>query len=362
MQSLRGRSKEGKYGFFLFPWNLRREAGPLSQVFLFKPVLFLKKKGLRFLILFGKGFVLGFSISLPGISGGTMAFVLGIYEQLIRELSVFSFKYFIEKTRALFQKSASPSVSPSISPSASLPQTEKLNRAFLTPLLMGVIFAGLVFVFAASSFIKNYSLEFYSLMFGLVAASIVISLWEIKKSTKNLVLFFTAFTASALIFWAGKHFSLSLEEFSSWVLFPAGALSGLALIIPGLSGSSLLLIFGLYEKSLMAFKELDVLASALFCGGVLVGVLFSSRWVRRLLERHFEQSQAFICGLLFAGLGVIFPLSLRDFSFLEISLFPPSRLPLFLFFASVGFLSLLSPPFLFKFFSYNKKNKVHDKP
>ena len=298
------------------------------------------------MILFYQGFALGLSMALPGVSGGTMAFVLGIYEKLIKDLSALSIKLWRGKSwlrnflAKLLRRLLSGPSSEKLATTGSVKELSKnqqiLKRqglfknnkgelfkkqlAFWLPLMMGCGLALLSFVFLAPSFIEKYSLEFYSLMFGLIGGSALVPIKEMKKGGgKNWGLLFISLSLSLALFWAAEaklsfaSFKTSARAAEPLALLLAGGLSGMALVIPGLSGSSLLLIFGLYESVLQTFKSLKILPALCFGLGIFAGLFALSGWIRSQLERRLDESRAVIAGLLGAGLAVVFPLSRADF-------------------------------------------------
>ena len=140
--------------------------------------------------LFFKGMFMGLSIALPGISGGTMAFILGIYTKLIDEIAKFQVRDF--KSPQTFFK--------------------KYDWLFLTPLLIGLICALVLFVFLAPPLITTFRFEFYSLIFGFVLASFYSPLKEVEKTLKTLVLFICFAFLSFGCFYLTETVSFSREQ------------------------------------------------------------------------------------------------------------------------------------------------------
>lgn len=254
-------------------------------------------------ILFLKGFVLGVSMALPGLSGGTMAFVMGIYKKLIEEISktkiqhikeIFSFLTFHKqktKHNLLFFLSA-------------------WDWSFLIPLAFGILCSGVLFIALAPSLIEEYSLQFYSIVCGLVMASLWKPFKEMRKTRKNLFIFLISFTVNLTLFIYGENFSLfpSGKEPFFLIFLPVGFLVSSALIVPGLSGSYLLVLFGLYEKTLLALKEGDLPVIICFLTGILIGVFSIAKWIKKLLESYFHESMAVILGLILSSFYAIYPL------------------------------------------------------
>ena len=300
-------------------------------------------------ILFLKGCVLGLSMALPGLSGGTMAFIMGIYEKLIGEISKFKFQHIKKLFSFLtFKKQA---VKQSL-----LFFWTSWDWTFLIPLVFGSLFSGILFVFLAPFLIEKYSLQFYSLVCGLVLASLWKPFQEMKKNGKNLSIFFISFLANLMFFIFGESFSLSPgSEYLSFPIFlPVGFLVSLALIVPGLSGSYLLVLFDLYEKTLLALKEGDMPIIICFLLGVLIGIFSTAKLIRKMLKNHFDKSMAVILGLILSSLYAIYPLPKESLE--DIFSFDAQTKVFWLFFAS-SFI-------LFMVFNllYEKKKVAHQVP
>ena len=286
------------------------------------------KKITSLTVLFVKGFVLGLSIVLPGLSGGTMAFILGLYEKLIGEIS----KAKVQDIKKLI---SFLSFNKQKAKEALLFFWTKWDWAFLVPLSFGLLCSGILFVALASPFIEKYSLQFYALVCGLVLASLWKPFQAMEKTGKNLFIFFISFVINFVLFVFGENFSLlSGKEDLLFLLFlPVGFLVSSALIIPGLSGSYLLVLLGLYEKTLLALKQGDLLVIVCFFVGTLIGIFSVARLIKKLLKNYFHQSMAVILGLILSSLYAVYPLpkeSLEDIFSLE----RPNKIFLFYFISS----------------------------
>ena len=291
---------------------------------------------LKPVILFLRGVVLGVAILLPGVSGGTMAFVLGIYEKLIQELAHFKSSY-IKSFLILF--------------SFKKTQVKKhfliLKKAwdwpFLIPLFCGLFFSLVLFVIFVSDGIKEYSLIFYSLIFGLILGSLIPPFRQIKKSFSVLALFLLSLVLNHVLLTYGKEFfQLSAGDLPDFLFIPVGFLIAMALIVPGISGSYLLLILGLYEKTLLALKKGDFMIILCFVLGVFLGFIVTAKGIQKLLKKYWDQSLAIIMGLMAGSLYSLYPLKAKTlplFEFWDKVNGRESRE--FLLYASIGFLLVL---------------------
>lgn len=287
-----------------------------------------------------KGFILGISMVLPGISGGTMAFILGIYEKLIGEIS----KTRIKHLKSLF---LCLSLKKSQIQKGMLFLLKTWDWAFLMPLIFGIVFSVVLFVALASPLIEQYHLPFYSIIFGLVLASVFKPFKEMKKTAKTLSLFFLSLVINVVIFSFGKSMFLFSEEFLPVVFLPVGFLVSSTLIIPGISGSYLLVIFGLYEKTLQALRQADLVVIIFFSIGVILGLFSVARGINHLIKRHFNETIAVIVGLILGSLYAVYPLPKNSLK--EILSFDTQKQTFFLFFI-VSFFA-----FIILSFFYEKK-------
>ncbi|MCY4512454.1 MAG: DUF368 domain-containing protein [Bdellovibrionales bacterium] len=238
-------------------------------------------------ILFLKGIFMGLSMALPGISGGTMAFILGIYKKLINEISKFHISDF-KSPKTFFQK---------------------YDWLFLIPLLAGSISALALFVILAPPLITSFQFEFYSLIFGFILASLYLPLKEIEKSLKTLILFVCFTVLSFYSFYFTETISLSREQVSLFWIFPAGALVALALVVPGLSGSYLLILLGLYHYILTAFRDLNMFIIGVFIIGAFIGLISMARGMKFFLHRFPSETLSVILGLIVGSLYILWPFS-----------------------------------------------------
>ena len=253
------------------------------------------------IVLILKGFVLGISMVLPGVSGGTMAFIMGIYEKLIGEISKMRIRHIKKLLLCLSFRKAQ--IKQSI-----LFFWTTWDWAFLIPVGFGIVCSGILFIAFASPVIEKYSLEFYSIIFGLVLASVFKPFKEMKKSKKTFILFFASFSVNTLCFVFGSNFLLFPGEPMALIFLPVGFVISTALIIPGISGSYLLLIFGLYEKTLQALKQGELFVICFFLFGVVLGVFSVAKLIQRMIQNYFNETMAVILGLILGSLYAVYPL------------------------------------------------------
>ena len=301
------------------------------------------KNSLQFFFTGLKGFALGLSMVLPGISGGTMAFVMGIYEKLIKEISNLKIKHV--KTLILcfsFNKNQ-------LKTNLSILKNS-WDWSFLIPLMVGALTALVLFISLAGNFINQYSFEFYSIIFGLILASAIPALQQTQKSLSFFLFLFSSLFLNFVLFAFGSEFiSANSElvspskEVSTLIFLPVGFLVSMALIVPGISGSYLLLVLGLYEKTLLALKSLDFSIIFIFTIGVILGFLLTAKLIQKMLNKYWNQSLAVIIGLILGSLYSIYPLEKNSFS--DLFIFNKSQ-ALFLVYMLAGCSSFLALNFL----------------
>lgn len=293
---------------------------------------------LKTLILLIKAFILGLSMLIPGLSGGTMAFIMGIYEKIIKEIS----KLQIPQIKSFFLLF---SLKNSQRKENFLLLKKTWDWAFLIPLKSGILISILLFVFFAPPLIEKHSLPFYSLIFGLVLASVWKFFKEMKKTARTLTLFLISLIISICLFCFGDSSFLFSSEITPFVFLLGGFLAGGALVIPGLSGSYCLLILGIYEKTILALKEGDLLIIINLILGAGMGLLFLAKAVHYLLKNYFHESIALILGLILASLYQIYPLPKESIS--DLLLFNKEK-QIFLYYSASFFVGFFVFDFLYK--------------
>lgn len=246
------------------------------------------RRGLvQYLLLSAKGFCMGASDVVPGVSGGTMAFILGIYEELIDAIRSFD----IRSARLLF--------------------TFKI-RAFLNAIswqfLLSVGIGILVAIFTLASglawLLENKPVLIWSFFLGLILASVI----TVSRRVKHWG-YGTGF--SFLLGIIGIYLLVGLVPGSTpnhaLFLFISGATAICAMILPGISGSFILVLLGKYQFILEAVNHRDVGVLFIFMAGAVAGIIAFSRLLGWLLNRYHDLMVAFLTGLMLGSLRKIWP-------------------------------------------------------
>lgn len=246
------------------------------------------------LTLVAKGFCVGSADVVPGVSGGTMAFILGIYPQLIHAIKSFDSEWL----RMIMSFNIKGVIN-------------RPHFGFLIPLGIGAVCALLFFtrVVSLPTLIRTQPEIIYGLFFGLILGSIVLLFRHLGL---YLLLRRFLFLVIGILFGG---FVVTMVPAStpddSWFIFLCGAIAISAMILPGISGSFILLMLKKYAYIFNAIGHFDFSIILPFMLGIITGVVFFSRLLSYLLKRFYQQTILFISGLLIASLYVIWPYQTR---------------------------------------------------
>ena len=245
------------------------------------------------ILLAAKGFCMGAADVVPGVSGGTMAFILGIYADLI--LAIKSFDRIWLKAVLSF----------------SLREIwARPHFAFLIPLGLG-IFSALMFftrVIPLPRLIIDYPEQVYGLFFGLIVGSIIVLLRDMENLRfKDCLLILPGLLLGLMVF----NLVPTQTPDASWFIFLSGALAICAMILPGISGSFILLLLNKYAYIFDAIGHFKFAVILPFGLGAACGLIVFTRVLSWFLARFYRQTILSIAGLLLASLYVIWPFQNR---------------------------------------------------
>ena len=237
------------------------------------------------------GFLMGTADLVPGVSGGTIALVLGIYERLVDSIR--------EGSSALGSLVK-----------ADIPMfREHLRRVewvFLIPLVAGILLA----VVSLASFLDHQLEErptiLAGLFFGLVVGSVVVA-WRLVKEPAIIHAAVGGVVAIALFVLLGLGEEAVVNDPSMPVVFGSGALAICAMILPGISGSLILLLIGMYAPVLQAVNDRDFLVVGVFLVGAVGGLALFSQILHWALRRHHDLILGALIGLMAGSLRVLWP-------------------------------------------------------
>ncbi len=240
---------------------------------------------------FLKGFAMGTIDIIPGISGGTMALILGIYEKIILELKKINFK----NLKNLLLKKGDKE------------KTEKIDLNFLVCLFLGIIMAIVSLAKLIHYLLQNHPSQIYGFFFGLILSSIFLLLPKKFYKNKNYLFLIPGFIIAWLISSSG-----SLNSPNTYFnIFLSGFLAICAMILPGISGSFILLMLGKYEFMISILKNPfahnNLFYIAIFVFGCLLGLLSFVKLLGFLFKKYKEQSLAVLIGFMAGALKKIWP-------------------------------------------------------
>lgn len=264
--------------------------GPLNPAIETSPVDFQPvRRGLSGTIsLYAKGLATGVSDLVPGFSGGTMALILGIYEELIAAIGSFSDPRFLKALTA-----------------GRLREAFRLcHGPFLLTLVAGILTSIVALAPLATHLLANYPAHVAAFFFGLVLASTFVAGGKVRRWSGLTVAMFVVGAVGAFVI-----VGLTPAEAPTGALFLmlSGALAVCALVLPGLSGSFVLVLLGKYDVALAAVtsRDLGVLVP-LLVGGV-IGLLSFARLLGYLLKRHHDVVMALLAGFVLGSLRKVWP-------------------------------------------------------
>lgn len=236
---------------------------------------------------FLRGLLMGAADIVPGVSGGTVAFITGIYDQLIDSIRAID----VEFLAKLFRLDIAGA-------------WQHINGGFLLALLLGIVTSIFSLAQLVSWALEHHPVPLWAFFFGLIFASALMLLREIDTWSISKALCLLSGSIVALVIALSP--VMSLEMGITGVFF-AGFLAVCAMILPGISGSFILVLLGMYTSALAAIKSLDLVFILVFVVGAGCGLLCFSRLLHWLLRRFHQGTMAVLTGFLFGSLMVVWP-------------------------------------------------------
>ncbi|WP_367105149.1 DUF368 domain-containing protein [uncultured Psychrobacter sp.] len=238
-----------------------------------------------------KGIAMGAADIVPGVSGGTIALIAGIYERLINAISSIG-----PSLWGVFRQEGGIK--------GLLAVWRQVDATFLLCLLLGIVTSFATLAGIIKGLLDNEPLLIWSFFFGLVVATIVILLSEIKRWTIARVGLF-AFGLVAAV--AISSLPLLNTAPSLPYLFFAGAIAICAMILPGISGSFILLLLGAYNAVLEAVDTMNLTVIFTVIAGMATGLLLFTRVLKWLLSRYYHATLALLTGFIAGSLVKVWP-------------------------------------------------------
>ncbi|MEZ4592203.1 MAG: DUF368 domain-containing protein [Chloroflexota bacterium] len=257
----------------------------------------------QYLGLVARGVCMGASDIVPGVSGGTMAFILGIYEELIDSIRTIGRPHFIQAILKFRIKDV----------------FQILNWEFLLSIAIGILIAIITLSSALENLLLNQPVYLWSFFFGLVLASVLVVSKRVKQWNPSLF-------GMLLVGAVGAYLLVGLVPLQTpndwWFLILSGAIASCALILPGISGAFLLVLLGKYQYVLGSVNDLragDLNAAVpiIFVGiGAALGLISFAQFLGWLFKRYHDLTVAMLIGLMVGSLRKIWPWKL-DLAWLQ---------------------------------------------
>ena len=235
-----------------------------------------------------KGMAMGAADVVPGVSGGTIAFISGIYEELLSTIS-----------------NVNLSLLKTLKTSGIKAAWKQLNGSFLVALFLGIFVSIVSLAKVIKHLLESQPILLWSFFFGLVLASII---YIAKQITDwNFEAFLILIIGAVLAYFITTLNPLVSENSSSLFVFLAGAIAICAMILPGISGSFILVLLGAYKTVLEAINNRDFKTILVFMAGAIVGLLAFSRVLKWLFKNHKNLTLAVLTGFIIGSLNKIWP-------------------------------------------------------
>ncbi|MEE1962846.1 DUF368 domain-containing protein [Allomuricauda taeanensis] len=240
-----------------------------------------------YIIITLKGMAMGAADVVPGVSGGTIAFISGIYEELITSINNIDLSLISvlrkEGVKAFWNK---------------------INGNFLLALFAGIFISVLSLAKFLSWLLENEPVLLWSFFFGLVVASVFFVGKEIQKWNLGTV---TVFVLGAVVAYFITELPVSENTDSLPYLFMSGALAVCAMILPGISGAFILVLLGSYKTILDAVHERDIKIVFTVALGAIVGLLSFARLLKWMFSNYKNSTLALLTGFILGSLNKIWP-------------------------------------------------------
>lgn len=242
---------------------------------------------MKFLLLWLKGCAMGTADVVPGVSGGTIAFISGIYEELIESIRRADLTALRLLGRLRFGEF-----------------WRHVNGRFLLPVLLGIATAVFSLARLMTYLLTNHPVAVWSFFFGLIVASALLVARQVGKWNWRSA---AALLAGIAVAWWITVASPAETPETWWFIMLSGAIAICAMILPGISGAFILLLLGKYQFILQAVGELNIPVLALFLAGAVAGIVSFSHLLSWLLRHWHDVTVATLMGFMIGSLNKVWP-------------------------------------------------------
>ena len=241
----------------------------------------------RYIVLALKGCAMGMADVVPGVSGGTIAFISGIYEELldsIRSVNATALKLLLKLRLGEFWR--------------------HVNGSFLLPVLLGIAIAIFSLARLMTYLLTYHPIAIWSFFFGLIIASSVLVARQIGHWNWRTVL---AFAVGAVAAWWINVATPAETPNDWWFVMLSGAIAICAMILPGISGAFILLLLGKYQYIMQAVGDFNIPVITVFIIGAVAGIISFSHLLSWLLKHLHDITVAVLMGFMVGSLNKVWP-------------------------------------------------------
>ncbi|KZX14584.1 hypothetical protein MBFIL_08220 [Methanobrevibacter filiformis] len=240
------------------------------------------------ILIFIRGLFMGSADIIPGVSGGTIALITGIYERLVHAIGKINFKFI----KPLFKGDFSEFKRSFL---------DEIDFQLFIPLLLGIAIAMLTLSKVISFLLEDYTAITFAFFLGLILASSYVLYKQIVHFSPKIILISIIGFVLAYIFVGLNPIA---TNHTLPVLFLSGMVAICAMILPGISGAFILLLLGQYHYMLNALNSFNLVEVITFCVGALIGILGFSKLLDYLLQHHEEITLALLIGIMIGTLRI----------------------------------------------------------
>lgn len=241
-----------------------------------------------YITLFFKGVFMGIADAIPGVSGGTIALLLGIYEELISTISGLNINLLIDLKQNGFKSF-----------------WKKLNGNFLVTLIVGIGISLIFFIKISSKLLNDYPIFIWSFFLGLIIATVYVIFKLIKRwDYINIISAFATIILSSILSSISVN---SSDEISLLYILVCGIIASSAMILPGISGSLILVIMGVYKVLIDSVNNLEISIIFTFIIGAIAGLISFSKILSWLFNNYKNLTYSIMLGLVIGSIGKVWP-------------------------------------------------------
>lgn len=241
-----------------------------------------------YITLFFKGVFMGIADAIPGVSGGTIALLLGIYEELISTISGLNINLLIDLKQNGFKSF-----------------WKKLNGNFLVTLIVGIGISLIFFIKISSKLLNDYPIFIWSFFLGLIIATVYVIFKLIKRwDYINIISAFATIILSSILSSISVN---SSDEISLLYILVCGIIASSAMILPGISGSLILVIMGVYKVLIDSVNNLEISIIFTFIIGAIAGLISFSKILSWLFNNYKNLTYSIMLGFVIGSIGKVWP-------------------------------------------------------